>query len=164
MVVKREELSSQSSANGTLWCAHQSLRLFWGLDSVLWMLCSLPDMVLIWWHSLFLQEHVISCLMKASCFLITWLIKCASKFMSWIAAGDRLACLLFFFFFHLATAICPFPQRKREVIPLEQELQQTLFKWNIQSLFFFFLAQNTLQHLPQYSRNLHFKGGSWNVS
>lgn len=145
-----------------MWHAHQSLRLFRGLDPVLWMLCSLTDMVLIRWHSLFrlLQEHMISWLMKASCFLITWLIKCASKFMSWIAVGDCLAC---FFFFYLSTAICPFPQRKRGVILLEQELQQTLFKWNIESLIFFF-SQNTLQHLPQYSRNLHFKGGSWNVS
>lgn len=164
MVVKREELSSQSSANGTLWCAHQSLRLFRGLDSVLWMLCSLPDMVLIWWHSLFLQEHVISCLMKASCFLITWLIKCASKFMSWIAAGDRLACLLFFFFFSLSNCHLPFSPEKERSDPTGAGTSADTFQMKYSEPFFFFLAQNTLQHLPQYSRNLHFKGGSWNVS
>ena len=44
---------------------------------------------------------------------------------------------VFFFFFLLSNCHLPFSP-EREAIPLEQELQQTLFKWNIQSLIFFF--------------------------
>lgn len=65
--------------------------------------------IIIRWLSVFpLQEHMISCKVKASWFLITWMIPWSSEFLSWVAAGDSADSVLV-----IQSLPAVFPQRRK---------------------------------------------------
>ena len=113
--------------------------LFRGLDQCSKCVQCITVIIIIQWHPLFpFQEHMISWLMKASWFLIAWVIKCPSKFLSWTAAGDCTACT-----FYLAIAVCPFPQKGEERSHWSWSFSRCLSNEKFRALIFFF-SQSTL--------------------